>query len=87
MIPVHVARDGERVCSRSVFPCSDGTRYERGVGRTDIGKLVLRLLTGGLMLFQGIYVLCPVAIALLGAGRFSLDHLLLARVSAVEGDR
>ena len=33
------------------------------------------------------YILCPVAIALLGAGRFSLDHLLLARVPAVEGDR
>ena len=32
------------------------------------------------------YVLCPVVIALLGAGRFSLDHLLLARVSAVERD-
>jgi len=32
------------------------------------------------------YVLCPVVIALLGGGRFSLDHLLLARVSAVERD-
>ena len=33
------------------------------------------------------YILCPVVIALLGGGRFSLDHLLLARVSAVERDR
>ena len=33
------------------------------------------------------YILCPVVIALLGGGRFSLDHLLLARVSAVECDR
>jgi len=33
------------------------------------------------------YIMCPVVIALLGGGRFSLDHLLLARVSAVERDR
>ena len=33
------------------------------------------------------YILCPVVIALLGGGRFSLDHLLLARVSAVDRDR
>lgn len=33
------------------------------------------------------YIVCPLAIALLGGGRFSLDHLLLARVSAVESDR
>jgi len=33
------------------------------------------------------YIFCPLAIALLGAGRYSLDHLLLARVPAVEGDR
>ena len=32
------------------------------------------------------YILCPVVIALLGGGRFSLDRLLLPRVSAVERD-
>jgi len=140
------------------------------VGLTDIGKLVLRLVTGGLMLFHGaeklmhgldhvrsdlaaaglptalahgvyvgeivaplciiaglwtrlwalvyagsiafavatvhgrdfarlaptgawaaelwvFYIVCPLVIALVGPGRFSLDQLLLARVSAVEGDR
>ena len=33
------------------------------------------------------YIVCPLVIALLGGGRFSLDRLLLARVSAVESDR
>jgi putative oxidoreductase len=33
------------------------------------------------------YIVCPLVIALVGPGRFSLDQLLLARISAVEGDR
>jgi hypothetical protein len=32
------------------------------------------------------YILCPLVIAVLGGGRFSIDHLLLARVPAVERD-